>query len=142
MAAYKSKGGGASTTSGENDFTVGEAGGVETQRSLILLAKSRKVTIRLYDGGSSPLGTADLAIGVAGDDWSNLIVETPIAAATIKDRASGAVRIGLNATGIGFFNTTPAAKPTVTGSRGGNAALASFLTGLATLGLVTDSSTA
>ena len=43
---------------------------------------------------------------------------------------------------IGFYAATPAAKPTVTGSRGGNAALASLLTGLATLGLLTDSSTA
>lgn len=43
---------------------------------------------------------------------------------------------------IGFFNTAPAAKPTVTGSRGGNAALASLLTALAGLGLLTDSSSA
>jgi len=43
---------------------------------------------------------------------------------------------------IGFYGTTPVSKPTVTGSRGGNAALASVLTALAGLGLVTDSSTA
>lgn len=42
----------------------------------------------------------------------------------------------------GFFNTAPAVKPTVTGSRGGNAALASALTALASLGLITDSTTA
>jgi hypothetical protein len=41
---------------------------------------------------------------------------------------------------MAFFNVTPAAQPTVTGSRGGNAALASLLTGLASLGLVVDSS--
>lgn len=41
---------------------------------------------------------------------------------------------------VGFYGTAPASKPTVTGSRGGNAALASLLTGLASLGLVTDSS--
>jgi hypothetical protein len=41
----------------------------------------------------------------------------------------------------GFNNTAPIAKPTVTGSRGGNAALASLLTALANYGLVTDSST-
>lgn len=40
----------------------------------------------------------------------------------------------------GFFNTAPTTKPTVTGSRGGNAALASLLTGLAGLGLIVDSS--
>lgn len=33
-------------------------------------------------------------------------------------------------------------KPTVTGSRGGNAALASLLTGLAAMGLITDSTVA
>jgi len=45
-------------------------------------------------------------------------------------------------TKIGFFSATPAVKPTVTGSRGGNAALASLLTALANLGLITDSTTA
>lgn len=39
----------------------------------------------------------------------------------------------------GFFNASPAARPTITGAKGGNAALASLLSGLATLGLVTDS---
>ena len=42
----------------------------------------------------------------------------------------------------GFYNTTPIVKPAVTGSRGGNAALASVLTALANLGLITNSSTA
>lgn len=45
-------------------------------------------------------------------------------------------------TTAGFYNTTPAVKQTVTGSRGGNAALASLLTALATIGLLTDSSSA
>ncbi len=44
------------------------------------------------------------------------------------------------ATGIGFYGAPAAAKPTVTGSRGGNAALASLLTALANLGLITDGS--
>jgi hypothetical protein len=42
----------------------------------------------------------------------------------------------------GFFGATPVGQPTVTGSRGGNAALASLLTALAQLGLVVDSTTA
>lgn len=41
---------------------------------------------------------------------------------------------------VGFYGTAPQAKPNVTGSRGGNAALASLLTSLANLGLITDSS--
>ena len=44
-------------------------------------------------------------------------------------------------TGVAFNGATPIAAPDVTGSRGGNAALASVLTALANLGLITDSST-
>lgn len=43
---------------------------------------------------------------------------------------------------IGFFGATPTGRPTVTGAKGGNAALASLLTALASLGLITDSTTA
>lgn len=41
---------------------------------------------------------------------------------------------------LGFFGATPGTRPTVTGSRGGNAALQSLLAALANLGLITDSS--
>lgn len=40
---------------------------------------------------------------------------------------------------LGFHGATPVAQQTVTGSRGANAALASLLTALATLGLIVDS---
>ena len=43
--------------------------------------------------------------------------------------------------GLGFYGAAAAGQPTVTGSRGGNAALASLLTSLAGLGLIVDSST-
>ncbi|MFG3510245.1 hypothetical protein ACGF5F_32635 [Streptomyces sp. NPDC047821] len=43
---------------------------------------------------------------------------------------------------LGFHGATPVAKQTVTGSRGGNAALADLLTKLATLGLIADGTTA
>ena len=46
-----------------------------------------------------------------------------------------------NGSNIGFYGTAPIAKPTVTGSRSGNAALASLLTELANLGLIVDDST-
>jgi hypothetical protein len=45
-------------------------------------------------------------------------------------------------TNLGFYNATATAKPTVTGSRAGNAALASLLAALATVGLIADSTTA
>jgi hypothetical protein len=43
---------------------------------------------------------------------------------------------------LSFFGATATAKPTVTGSRGGNLAVASLPTALATLGLLVDSTTA
>ena len=48
-------------------------------------------------------------------------------------QASGAAAM------IGFLGATPITRPTVTGSRGSNAALADLLTQLANLGLITDS---
>lgn len=44
--------------------------------------------------------------------------------------------------GLGFYGATAATKQTISGSRGGNAALADLLTKLAALGLITDSTTA
>lgn len=41
---------------------------------------------------------------------------------------------------IGFYNSSPVVQQTVTGSRGGNAALAGLLSALAALGLIVDSS--
>lgn len=43
---------------------------------------------------------------------------------------------------LGFYGATATTKPTVTGSKGGNAALGSLITALATLGLITDTTTA
>lgn len=53
----------------------------------------------------------------------------------------GTGNMTLTSMALGFFAATPAAQPTVTGSRGGNAALGSLLTSLASLGLVIDGST-
>jgi hypothetical protein len=46
------------------------------------------------------------------------------------------------ATSLGFYNTAPATVQTPTGSRAGNAALASLLTALATTGLIIDGTSA
>ena len=42
---------------------------------------------------------------------------------------------------VGFFGATPAARQTVSGAKGGNTALASLITALANLGLITDTTT-
>jgi hypothetical protein len=49
--------------------------------------------------------------------------------------------IVIDGTKLGFYGATAIVRPDVTGSRGANAALASLLTELANLGLITDSST-
>jgi hypothetical protein len=70
----------------------------------------------LYRAGANQIGTDDsLAVGADLQHWGSK---------------------------LGLFGTTAVSKPTVTGSRGGNAALASLLTALAQLGLITDSTTA
>jgi hypothetical protein len=59
---------------------------------------------------------------------------------TVTNNATvgGTLRVNGNS---GFNNTAPIARPTVTGAKGGNAALTSLLTALAAYGLITDSST-
>lgn len=44
--------------------------------------------------------------------------------------------------GVGFFGSGGTTRPTITGSRGGNAALTNLLTALSNMGLITDSTTA
>lgn len=56
--------------------------------------------------------------------------------------ANGQVRIQFDGNGVGFYGAAPIAQPNVTGSRGGNAALASLITQLAALGLVANGTTA
>lgn len=56
--------------------------------------------------------------------------------------AAGSERLTASNTGVGFNAAAPIAKPTITGSRGGNAALAALLTQLSNYGLITDATTA
>lgn len=57
-------------------------------------------------------------------------------------RINNAQRVVVSGTGLGFNGNNAIAKPSVSGSRGGNAALASLLTALANYGLITDTSSA
>jgi hypothetical protein len=81
-----------------------------------------------YVGGSP--GALELSTYSSAGSTSVLIQASGGAADTIT----------LDSDRLGFYGGTPQSKPTVSGSRGGNAALASLLTGLANLGLITDSS--
>jgi hypothetical protein len=85
-------------------------------------------------------GKMEIGDGTGGRD-TNLYRS---AADTLKTDDSLHVAATLRHLGssLGFYNATAITKPAVTGSRGGNAALASLLTALANLGLLTDSTTA
>ena len=87
--------------------------------------------------------TGDLVVGGA-TTLAGLVTTTIGLTAGGLVTASNGITIGgaLDHDGstVGFYGTAPVAKPTVTGSRGANAALASLLTALASLGLLTDAS--
>lgn len=73
---------------------------------------------------------------------SNLLLGTTTDGMTAGGSLAVAQDLAHRGGKLGFYNATPAVKPAVAGSRGGNAALASLLTALAGLGLLTDSTTA
>jgi hypothetical protein len=77
------------------------------------------------------------------DSNVNIVVKPKGATGQAQLQAGdSSTKVGVNNTGIGFYGATPAAKPSITGSRGGNAALADLLTKLANLGLITDGTSA
>lgn len=93
--------------------------------------------------GPSVQLTATLAVSSDNDTLTVSGVTTlAVSALSTTGTATVGGNLAHGGTNAGFFGATPGAKPTASGSRGGNAALASLLTGLSGLGLITDSTTA
>jgi hypothetical protein len=114
----------------------------------------------LLEGSTGKIRTSNYAEGSAGFElnpstgwlsasgilagptsvWGNFSVALGLLGV---DVAANEVKLGADFMGnpqkIGFFGRTPATRQTVTGSKGGNAALASLVTALHNLGLITDS---
>jgi hypothetical protein len=158
------------STTGIADFRTATGALVVAGRTSNVAATSQPGAYAVYAPNAS--GTvlvwnqwrSVVATATAGSEASSMIFSTRVAGSFIDSltiSSSGNLLIGTSTDGMtsggslaitkdlahrgtlaGFYNTTPAAKQTVTGSRGGNAALASLLTALATTGLITDSSTA
>ncbi len=89
---------------------------------------------------NNPVWSVDDPSGARFNLYTRNAANTAMEKCVLLD--GGGIRIATATQKIGFFGATTVVKPTVTGSRGGNAALASLLTQLAALGLVTDSSSA
>lgn len=121
-------------TGGNLELRAGEGYGEASISPAAIFLQGSGTTSGMWESGS-----VTIQVGFSND--------------SVSDTGFFAVRAGSNelisgyATGggvgkVGFFNASPVAKPTVTGSRGGNAALASLLTALADLGLITNSTSA
>lgn len=123
-------------------------GGGETHDPLynFKVTGSKSVRGRLIENG----GTGQVNCWVAGAPGS-FVTGTATNDSGLGFTPGTTFHIGANAktsmlriaeAGLGFFGAAAGAKPEITGSRGGNAALASLLEKLATLGLFTNGTTA
>lgn len=73
--------------------------------------------------------------------WTTIDSEDNAGISVFGQEAFTAASAGLGNVKIGFYGVTPQVRPTITGSRGGNAALANLLIALANNGLILDSTT-
>lgn len=137
---------------GTNDYVTITTAGAATFSSTVAANTSPPSTGSIRVGNDGDDGTGSTGVvwkrtTATAREYSWFVNSSGIF--TLRDRTgsnncltidtAGALKVINN---IGFYNTAPVAKQTVTGSRGGNAALASLLTALATSGLITDSSSA
>ena len=95
---------------------------------------------------AAPLPVAQGGTGSAVQSFVDLATDQTIngnkTLAYYTTLQTGQVNGAFNLLGnVGFFGAAAAARQTVTGAKGGNAALASLISALATLGLVTDNTT-
>jgi hypothetical protein len=110
------------------------------------------LTLRVEDAsfGSPVNHIRAIAFGVGGnphliadgaDTDIDLVLRGKGGGGVVLSAGSTAQQIRINTTGIGFFGATPVSKPTITGSRGGNAALSDLLAALADMGLINNGTT-
>lgn len=93
--------------------------------------------------GTSGLSNQVLVLNSTQIELRRSIVQI-LNGATLRttNASAGGFTIGRSGDTLSFFGGSLTSKPTVSGSRGGNAALASALTALASLGLINDTTTA
>lgn len=141
---------GAPVVIGGGVATLTDAGGLEVQGELIVYSTSDlRSTVTITATGIPQLKTGcnssqylSFATSSTGSTDITAAGTTPTILLTAPGAGGKVTIAGDSAQKIAFFAASGAAKTTVSGSRGGNAALQSLLSALAGYGLVTDSSTA
>lgn len=88
-------------------------------------------TIAIESVGQMSFAAAEMDFDVAADGVFSIATENP----------NGSMQFGTPSSLFGIFGATPVTKPTVTGSKGGNAALTSVIAALVALGFITDTTT-
>jgi hypothetical protein len=117
---------------------------------IVSLAAGNARSIALLSGSSNRwLMKADAIAESGSNAGSNWVLESYDDAGVFLRTVATALRntgefriynnLGHLGPAVGFFGSTPVSKPTVTGSKGGNAALSSLCSALASLGLITNS---
>ena len=120
---------------GSADLRIDGASNAWRTLSFKSAGKPRWTVMATGSGESGANSGSDFWIAGTADDGT-----TGLGVALGITRATGAVAL---LAGMGVFgHAAPASRPTVTGAKGGNAALASLLAALASYGLITDSTTA
>jgi hypothetical protein len=139
-----------SAITGQVAATIANADTTARAYPLILNHSSSGTPGALFGTGIQMLGesstTADQPLAYIEARWASATHASRRSELTflLFDAASFRVPFTMGSTGsasaVGFHGSAAIAKPTVTGSRGGNAALQSLLSALASYGLITDSS--
>jgi hypothetical protein len=103
----------------------------------------------IVQGANSVFTETGLALGANIANVSEIVGGNNAAAANLDLRGTGgggvrlkghdgSLRIVASDVGIGFNGAAPLAKPSVSGSKGGNVALENLITALSAYGLITD----
>jgi hypothetical protein len=139
--------GNATLTSGNlavSSGTITASGNISTSNGTVATTTTSGNTFTMAGAASG----SDVALTASGVDAAVAVAINSKGTGSVKLVSNGITSVFATSTGaligntgqsIGFYGATRVAKQTVTGSRGANAALASLLTALATLGLITDS---
>jgi hypothetical protein len=122
--------------------TAAVPGGAITSMPLRIVDSAGNVVMELGRDNAGRLNPALLSSKSTDPNGSLALWIEGYGSLNLNTDTNAAVNISKSGGSIGAFGATATTRPTVSGSRGGNAALASLLTALATLGWITDSSSA